>query len=111
MTVIDLFAGPGGWDEGVRELGLAPYGIELDPDACATARAAGHYRHRADVARTEPLMAANAWGPVEGLIASPPCQGFSTAGHGRGRADSVHMLAELDAVRTRRVHLAASRDW
>ena len=35
--IIDLFAGAGGWDEGLRMLGLWSLGIELDPLACATA--------------------------------------------------------------------------
>ena len=29
-TVIDLFAGPGGWDVGARTIGLDPIGIEID---------------------------------------------------------------------------------
>jgi len=107
--VIDLFAGPGGWDEGARPLGIEPLGIEWDEAACATGRAAGHRRVQADVAALDPLAVAaeHMAGPVQGLIASPPCQGFSTAGSGRGRADSVlmlealahtHTLAELDAA-------------
>ncbi len=93
MTVLDLFAGPGGWDEGVRPLGLRPLGIELNPEACATGLAAGHWRLQADVAAMElPDM------PMAGLIASPPCQGFSLAGKGRGREDSVHLLAALESL-------------
>jgi DNA (cytosine-5)-methyltransferase 1 len=91
---IDLFAGPGGWDEGVRPLGIAPLGIERDPAACATARAAGHWRLQADVTTLQPA----AFGPVRGLIASPPCQGFSMAGKGRGRDDSAHLLKALDSL-------------
>jgi DNA (cytosine-5)-methyltransferase 1 len=37
--VIDLFAGAGGWDEGLRRLGLRSLGVETDRWACATARA------------------------------------------------------------------------
>lgn len=33
MNAVDLFAGPGGWDVGARELGLDPLGIELDDAA------------------------------------------------------------------------------
>lgn len=101
--VIDLFAGPGGWDEGVRPLGIAPLGIELDETACATGRAAGHRRLAGDVAALDPgEVAAEHLGgrPVAGFIASPPCQGFSTAGSGRGRADSVHILEALGKVET-----------
>lgn len=97
--VLDLFAGPGGWDEGVRHLGIRPLGLEWDADACATGMAAGHWRLQTDVAamRTEWLADLR---DVAGLIASPPCQGFSMAGKGRGRADTVHLLESLQRVRT-----------
>lgn len=97
QQVLDLFAGPGGWDEGVRPLGMRPHGVELDWLACATGKAAGHRRTRADIARLEPTAFGRTWG----LLASPPCQGFSMAGHGRGRMDSVHLLESLARVRTR----------
>jgi DNA (cytosine-5)-methyltransferase 1 len=79
--VLDLFAGPGGWDEGVRPLGIHPVGIEWDHDACLTATKAGHTRVQADVELlpTEPMR-----GRVEGLIMSPPCQDFSLAGKRAG---------------------------
>lgn len=96
-TVLDLFAGPGGWDEGVRPLGIRPRGVEWDPAACETGTAAGHERVQADVSELEPL----AFGKVSGLIASPPCQGFSPAGKGRGRDDSAELLRRLEPVRTR----------
>lgn len=70
---VDLFAGPGGWDVGARALGLAPLGIELNPDACATREAAGHLTVRADVAALEPM-------PARLLIGSPPCPTFSNSG-------------------------------
>lgn len=39
MTIVDLFAGLGGWDLGARSIGLPdPLGIELNPDACADVR-------------------------------------------------------------------------
>lgn len=80
--ILDLFAGPGGWDQGALALGLHPIGIEWDDAACRTGHAAGHTRVRADVASlaTEPMR-----GKVTGLIASPPCQTFSMAGKGAGR--------------------------
>ena len=34
--IVDLFAGAGGWDEGLRELGYTAIGIEVDRWACAT---------------------------------------------------------------------------
>lgn len=84
---VDLFAGPGGWDEGAKPLGLKPVGIEWDMAACQTATRAGHLRIRADVATypTEPFL-----GKVRGLIASPPCQAWSMAGKRKGEADRAH---------------------
>lgn len=83
FNVVDIFAGPGGWSEGMRQVGLSPLGIEWDPDACLTRRAAGHVTIRADVAEypAEPFRG------MEGLVASPPCQAFSLAGKGLGRKD------------------------
>lgn len=95
LDTIDLFAGPGGWDEGVAGLGIRPLGIEWDGAACETAQAAGHLRYQADIAQLDPRDFTGA----RGLIASPPCQGFSMAGKGKGRDDSVLLLAYLDALR------------
>lgn len=83
--IIDLFAGPGGWDEGAKMLGLKTVGLEWDHAACRTAVAAGHPRIRTDVALypTAPFV-----GKATGLIASPPCTDFSTAGAMR-RLDGV----------------------
>lgn len=99
--IVDLFAGPRGWSEGLRILGLADVGIELDPAACATAAAAGHLTIRADVARV-PLN--RFVGLVVGLIASPPCPMFSAAGNGAGRIVLDELAgAIVDALAGRRV--------
>lgn len=90
--IVDLFAGPGGWSEGLRSVGLADVGIEWDEMACRTRAAAGHLTIRADVSQypTEPFV-----GKTWGLIASPPCTAFSAAGQGAGRA----VIGELiDAI-------------
>jgi DNA (cytosine-5)-methyltransferase 1 len=83
---LDLFAGPGGWDEGRRLAGatIPLVGIEHNLDACLTASHAGHWRIQADVATypTAPFR-----GKVDGLIASPPCQSFSAAGSRKGLDD------------------------
>ena len=91
--IVDLFAGPGGWDEGLRMIGRTDVvGLEWDAAACATAKAAGHARIRTDVA-TYPT---EAFGAVEGLIASPPCQDFSPAGNRAGiEGDKGKLVAEV----------------
>ncbi|MYZ11427.1 DNA cytosine methyltransferase [Streptomyces sp. SID2999] len=84
LPALDLFAGPGGWSEGLRALGLRDVGIEIDPAACAPRAAAGHATVHADVAA---LPTASFCGKVSGLIASPPCQTFSAAGLRAGTTD------------------------
>lgn len=79
--IIEPFAGPGGWDEGAKALGVSGIiGIEHDVPACRTRVAAGHLAIRADAA-TVPLDHLR---DVDGLIASPPCSDYSTAGKGAG---------------------------
>jgi DNA (cytosine-5)-methyltransferase 1 len=90
-VILDLFAGPGGWSEGLRLLGLADIGFELDPWACATRAAAGHATVRADVAA---MPVTQFTGKLAGLIASPPCQGLSAAGLREGVAD-LDLVIEL----------------
>lgn len=94
---IDLFAGPGGWDQGITPLGVRPLGFEWDALACRTARAAGHWRHQGDIAALHPLDIVRGYttGGVRGQISSPPCQGFSPAGKGAGRVDAHRLLERL----------------
>lgn len=96
-AVIDLFAGPGGWDLGARALGIDPLGIEWDDAACETRQAAGLRTMQADVAGLSPRGVAaefTPWPmePLWGLIASPPCQAWSMAGKGGGRRDKDHVV-------------------
>lgn len=92
--IIDLFAGPGGWSTGLNMIGRAEtVGIEWDKAACDTARAAGHERMQADIAGLDPFAIGGT--DVEGVIASPPCQGFSMAGKGKGREDSARLIAAV----------------
>lgn len=93
--ILDLFAGPGGWSEGLRMLGLSDVGIEFDAAACATRAAAGHLTIRADVSEypPEPFR-----GRCTGLIASPPCQAFSAAGHGKGKDFLPELVAAVRAA-------------
>ncbi|MFD7595970.1 DNA cytosine methyltransferase [Kitasatospora sp. NPDC059812] len=108
--IIDLFAGPGGWSEGLRRLGHTDTGLEIDAAACATRAAAGHRTIRTDVAAypTAPLV-----GRVSGLIGSSPCQTFSTAGLGAG-ADDIELchqgLDDLAAGRDTRSALRTATD-
>jgi DNA (cytosine-5)-methyltransferase 1 len=93
--ILDLFAGPGGWSEGLRmlspELHATELGMEWSPAATMTRLEAGHNTIRCDIAAhpTEPFV-----GEVTGLIASPPCQDFSLAGKRAGiegdRGQLVH---------------------
>lgn len=77
--IVDLFAGPGGWDVGAANLGVDTIGIEWDAAACATRSAVGLPTIRADVAQYRIPDR------ISGLIASPPCTAFSMAGSGSGR--------------------------
>jgi len=96
LDIVDLFAGPGGWDEGARSLGLRAVGIEIDKDACATAVAAGHQRWHADVLDVDPLSLMLKNWTRRCLVASPPCVGFSKLNKGHGRK---HVEEIADAAR------------
>lgn len=101
--VVDLFGGPGGWDEAAVVLGLSAIGLEFERWACATRRAAGHPTVECDVSQVDPL---DFLGAV-GLIASPPCQSFSAAGN---RGALGHIASLLDAIRERRWDFRPSKD-
>lgn len=93
--ILDLFAGPGGWDRGAELAGIEPtriLGVEKDPVACATARAAGYRRLQADVLDLDPAD----YGHITGLIASPPCPTFSSSGKRTGLGDDYQRV--LDAI-------------
>jgi DNA (cytosine-5)-methyltransferase 1 len=88
IKIRDDFAGPGGWDQGLREAAeeagiILPrsVGVEFEADACATAEAAGHERLQMDVRRLDPLE----FLMLVLYLASPPCQTFSQGGNGEGR--------------------------
>lgn len=107
MTAIDLFAGPGGWDEAARALGVPDVvGYEIDGDACATAEAAGHKRVQADLSMINTLEL----GPIDGLIGSPPCQSYSAAGKGLGKLDRPRIEAHVARIRAAGRWLHYSRE-
>lgn len=100
--VVDVFAGPGGWDVAAQQLGLKVMGIEWDHAACETRRAYGLHTAEGDVRQYGPKDF-----PARGFIASPPCQSFSMAGNGAGRLALDHVLAGVAALAARDVHDAS----
>lgn len=102
--VIDLFSGPRGWDVGLRmaDPGFSSIGLELDTNACLTSNAAGFKTIQCNIAEEDPRLTADQWlggaGAGAGLIASPPCQGFSMAGKGNGRRDALFLLNAIEAI-------------
>lgn len=92
----DDFAGPGGWSVGLAMLGLTEVGVEFEPWACATARAAGFKRWQADI--TSDAVRDFAWPALWGYIASPPCQTFSKAGKGSGRRHLDSLIRAMQYV-------------
>ena len=88
--IVDLFAGPGGWDEGLRVAGARDliYGLENDRYACDTAIAAGHQRIQVDVEGVDSWR----YLQIRGLVASPPCQAFSQGGHGEGYKEKARRV-------------------
>lgn len=107
--IVDGFAGPGGWAEGLRMLGLTEVGLEWDRWACATRVAAGHRMTvRCDVSQ---YPAAPFAGHVTVKVDSPPCQAWSRAGKRLGLIDQplVHQaVADLAAGRDTRDRLRAA---
>lgn len=91
--IVDLFAGPGGWDVAAQALGLDPEGVEWDKSARET-RAANGLRtaDEPDVRKYVPAE------PVTGQISSPPCQTFSLSGKGAGRAALDDVLVGVQAI-------------
>lgn len=96
MTVVDLFAGSGGWDLGARAIGLDPWGIECWAPAIATRRAAVLRTVEGDLADPTILRS---WYlgdiPPDGLIASPPCPDWSTAGSRAKRDGKTGWLVDV----------------
>lgn len=87
-SAVHLFAGPGGLEWGA---GLPGIGIELDRNAVATRVAAGLATVHGDVTRYGPADI-----PATVLTGGPPCQTFTVAGGGAGRAALTDIL---DAVK------------
>jgi hypothetical protein len=76
-------------------------GVEWDTAACKTAKAAGHTRVRADVARFDLTAFA---GLVWLLIMSPPCQAWSRSGKRRG-------ILDQEAIFRHAMRVTAAGEW
>lgn len=91
--IVDLFAGPGGFDVAAHWLGVPSQGIEFDANACETRWAAGLPTRFENVTtvKAEEYLDSNV------LVAGPPCQTFTVAGRGAGRRalDDVLELVRL----------------
>lgn len=111
MRVIEIFACSGGLAEGFRRAGLTvDMAFDRDPDACDSyERNLGTRPIQLDV-RDLLRMARAGWspGPVDLLLADPPCTPWSRAGKMRGLADERDVLretAELIALLRPRAYL------
>jgi DNA (cytosine-5)-methyltransferase 1 len=91
LKALDLFAGTG-WGVACQRLGIDEMGVEIMPEAVATREANGMHTIYRDVweGLTGPALS------YDLLIASPPCQTFSIAGQGAGRAA---LDAVIEAIR------------
>jgi DNA (cytosine-5)-methyltransferase 1 len=96
LKALDLFAGTG-WGVACQRLGIDEMGVEIMPEAVETRAANGMHTIYRDVweGLTGPSLS------YDLLIASPPCQTFSMAGHGAGRKalDEVIEAIELHAYK------------
>lgn len=94
IRALDLFAGTG-WGVALQARGMREGGVEIMPEAQASRAAAGMETIYADV--WDGLLGDNPhrfWHALQ--IASPPCQSFSLAGKGAGRAALDDVLRAID---------------
>jgi len=97
--VLNLFAGAGGWEQGLRLLDadgeeFDVVGIEWAWDAAATAVAAGHQRIVCDVRSID--LANPALCDFEGLTVSAPCQVWTFAGKRAGHQErNIELLLDV----------------
>ncbi|QDQ96340.1 DNA cytosine methyltransferase [Tomitella fengzijianii] len=94
--IVDLFAGPGGFDVAAHWLGVPSIGVEFDANACATRNAAGLQTRFEDVTKVHP----EEYLDCNVLVGGPPCQTFTVAGRGAGRRalDDVLQLVGMLAA-------------
>ncbi|WP_346101486.1 DNA cytosine methyltransferase [Nonomuraea maheshkhaliensis] len=85
IRVVNLFAGPGGWCTGIRDVlgqDVDMIGVEIHKDAAATAEAAGFRRIVSNVRHLDPRHPALHW--VKALLVSAPCGCWTPAGKRAG---------------------------
>ncbi|MGP3691051.1 DNA cytosine methyltransferase [Streptomyces sp. IBSNAI002] len=95
IRIVNLFAGPGGWCEGIAQVLGEPVdmvGVDISEAACATAQAAGYRRICASVTDLDPANPALRY--VVAVILSPPCQTLSPGGKLAGLAEEAMQLVE-----------------
>ncbi|MDF2920518.1 MAG: MPMin1 [Microbacterium sp.] len=95
LVALDLFAGTG-WGVALQQRGIREAGVEIMSEAVASRDAAGMETIYRDV--WDGLLGddpARFWHALQ--IASPPCQSFSLAGKGAGRAALEDVLRAIDA--------------
>ncbi|KTS09059.1 DNA cytosine methyltransferase [Microbacterium testaceum] len=100
LRALDLFAGTG-WGVALQARGIREGGVEIMPEAQASRAAAGMETTYSDV--WDGLLGDNPhrfWHALQ--IASPPCQSFSLAGKGAGRAALDDVLRAIDEGAYRR---------
>jgi len=94
VVALDLFAGTG-WGVALQARGIREGGVEIMPEARASRAAAGMETIYHDVwdglLSDDPVVFAHSL-----QIASPPCQSFSLAGKGAGRAALDDVLRAID---------------
>lgn len=96
VVALDLFAGTG-WGVALQARGIREGGVEIMPEARASRAAAGMETPFADVwdmLLNTPID--SPWFKAALRIASPPCQSFSVAGKGAGRAALDDVLRAID---------------
>jgi len=97
IKALDLFAGTG-WGVACQRLGIKEAGVEIMPEAIATRTANGMetiYHDVWDGLQLTAEMHRQRYGSYGLLIASPPCQTFSMAGNGAGRAAMDEVLEAI----------------
>lgn len=92
---LDLFSGARGWEVNSLDLGIDALGIDDEWWAALTSKAAGMECIREDVAALKP----SDFGTIRGLIASPPCVTFSSAGTMAGRQFLRQLGVDIEVMR------------